>query len=323
MKKIIFHENSLTERGTSVAVYDYAFYARQYLDLHPIVCFNAYNNSHQSAVDKFSAQFETYYYESFNEVQLLVDSVGAEYFYAIKYGEPDGIMVQNAKNLIHSVFAYDPGFAHGDVYAVVSEWQSIRSGHSFPAVPHMVDLPDTEEDMRIQLGIPKDALVIGRHGSPDTFNIPFAVESIKELLEKRKDVWVVFLNTERKIIHPRCIYLNAIIDIKEKTKYINTCDVMLHARNYGETFGLSVLEFAVKNKQIISYDNPIFQNNHYLGGRNHFLYLGNNCHRYKNKKELDYILENLERKNPFDTTYLMDQFSPKAVIETFNKVFIV
>lgn len=322
MKKIIFHENSLSERGTSVAVYDYAFYARKYLDLEPVICFNINYLSHLMVVEKFAKEFELFYYQNFSEVQYLVDHKKADYFYAIKYGEPDGVLAKNTKNLVHSVFAYDPGYSHGDVFAVISEWQAIRSGHSLPVVPHMYSLDSTEEDLRDELGIPKDALVIGRHGSPETFNIPFAVESLKEILDKRKDLWMIFVNTDKKINHERCIYLGTIIDQKEKTKYINTCDAMLHARNYGETFGLAVLEFAAKNKQIISYDNFIFQNSHYLGGRNHFLYLGENCHRYSNKKELDYILENLERKNPFNTEYLKDEFSPEAVMKTFNRVFL-
>jgi hypothetical protein len=322
MKNIIFHENSLTERGTSVAMYDYAYYAREYLDLHPIICFNINFQSHLPAIDKFSKEFESYFYEDFSEVQNLVDGRSAEYFYAIKYGEPDGALVQNAKNLVHSVFVFDPLLAHGDVFAVVSEWQSIRSGHSFPYVPHMINLPDTDQDLRDNLNIPKDAVVLGRHGAYETFNIPFAVESLKEALDSRKDLWVVFLNTIKTLEHERCIYLDITVDDVEKTKFINTCDAMIHARNYGETFGLSVLEFATKNKQIISYDNELFQNNHYLGGRNHFLYLGDNCHRYKNKKDLDYILKNIERKNPFNTLYLKDQFSPREVMNVFNKVFL-
>jgi hypothetical protein len=135
-------------------------------------------------------------------------------------------------------------------------------------------------------------------------------------------MWFLFLNTEKKIDHPRCIYLDKTIDQVEKFKFINTCDAMLHARDYGETFGLAVLEFAAANKQIITYDNEELQTSHPLGGRNHLLFLGDNCFKYKNYNELGYILMHLNRRNPFDTTYLRDNFSPKSVMKIFKEVFL-
>jgi hypothetical protein len=118
------------------------------------------------------------------------------------------------------------------------------------------------------------------------------------------------------------LYFEPIIDLHYKVQFINTCDAFLHARNYGETFGLSVLEFASKNKQIITYDNFEFQNNHPLGGRNHFLYLKGNYFSYSDKNDLDNILLNINRNNPFDTDYLNKEFSSESVIEKFNEVFI-
>jgi hypothetical protein len=186
----------------------------------------------------------------------------------------------------------------------------------------MLNLPDTSEDLRTELGIPKNALVVGRHGGYDTFDLEFAVNTVKKVLEKRPDIWFVFLNTEKKIEHPRCIYLDRIIDSNRKFKFINTCDAMLHARSYGETFGLSVLEFAALGKQIISYDNEELQNNHPLGGRNHFLFLKDNCFKYSTADQLGYTLSYLTRKNPFDTKYLLTEFSPQNVMTKFQKVFL-
>ena len=105
MPKILFHENSLTERGTSTAVYDYAYYSREILGLEPTVCYSSRFPSNPATVEKFSRQFNTRRYENFSEVQSLVDTLAPEYFYAIKYGVPDDITVRNSKNLMHSVFA--------------------------------------------------------------------------------------------------------------------------------------------------------------------------------------------------------------------------
>lgn len=319
---IALHSNILSERGACVALYDYAYYCREHLNLNPIIYYNLNCDNLESSVNHFRSQFEVIGYEQFSEVQNSIDRKAINYFYAIKYGNPDGVLVNGAKNLVHSVFSHDVNLRHGEVYAVVSEWQSIKSGGQIPFVPHMLNLPECETDLREYLKIPKDAVVIGRHGAYETFNINFVVDVILKTLQKRKDIWFLFLNTEKKIDHDRCIYMDKIIDQKEKVKFINTCDAMIHARDYGETFGLAVLEFAAKNKQIISYDEEVIQNVHPLGGRNHFLFLGNNCFRYQNENQLGYLLSNITRKNPFDTSYLVDKFSPCNVMNIFSKVFL-
>jgi len=321
-KKIIFHDNSLSERGTSTAIYDYAFWGREYLGLDPIICFDLNYPSVPDVVDKFNKEFPVVGYTSVNQLQDVVDKKQPDYFYAIKYGVIDNVLVSGPKNLIHSVFNVDLAHVHGDRYAVVSEWQSLQSNGNLPFVPHMLNFVNTAEDLRAELGIPKNALVVGRHGAYDTFDLEFAVDTVKKVLEKRSDVWFVFLNTEKKIDHPRCIYLDRIVNSERKFKFINTCDAMLHARSYGETFGLSVLEFAAMNKQIISYDDEYIQTTHPLGGRNHFLFLKNNCFKYSSEQQLGYLLMHLTRKNPFDTLYLKDQFSPRSVMSTFENIFL-
>jgi hypothetical protein len=322
IKTIVMHENILGNRGTTVALYDYAHYLQEYFDIRPIVCFplNADNNA--DTVRKFQKEFLTLGYEHFSHVQTVIDAEKADYFYAIKYGQKDGVVVRDTKNLIHSVFERKKSSIHGSVYAVVSKWQSMMTGFEIPYVPHMINLPDTDQDMRVELGIPKDAVVLGRHGGYDTFNIEFAVEELAMALDERKDLWMIFLNTEKRINHQRCIYLDSIVDLEAKTRFINTCDAMLHARDYGETFGLSVLEFAAKNKQIIAFDAEEYQSTFHLGGRNHFLFLRENCHRYRTRIELRYILKNIEKNNPFDTRYLNDEFGSKAVMDAFKTVFL-
>lgn len=322
MKNIIFHSNSLNERGTSVALYDYSFYSRKYLNLNPIILYDLNFESDEKSIENFKKEFEVIGYNNFFEVQKIIDKRNIDYFYAIKYGNIDGIEVKNCKNLIHSVFCSDLNQIHGDRYAVVSEWMAQKTNYQIPFVPHILNLPSHDNHYREFLNIPKEDVVIGRYGSKETFNIDFAIESIVKILEKRNDIWFLFLNTERKIYHKRCLYFDTIIDLNEKVKFINTCDAMLHARDYGETFGLSVLEFASKNKQIITYDNEEMQNNHVLGGRNHFMFLKNNCFKYQDEISLQNILLNINKNNPFNTDYLNREFSPQSVISKFDEVFI-
>jgi len=322
MKKIVLHTNSLNERGTSVAIYDYAFYLRKYLNLDPIIFYDLKLENYQDSIENFEKQFKTIGYKLFDEVDNFIEKNGIDYFYAIKYGNKDGIEVSNAKNLIHSVFCSDTNEVHGDRYAFISEWMTQKTDYKIPFVPHMINLPDHDQNYRKDFGIPESATVIGRYGGKDTFNIDFVIESILEVLEKRSDIWFLFMNTDFKINHERCLYFNPVINLHYKVQFINTCDAFLHARDYGETFGLSILEFASKNKQIISYDNYDLQNNHPLGGRNHFMFLNDNCFKYQNKKDLQNILLNINRNNPFNTEYLNEEFSPKSVIKKFEEVFI-
>ena len=69
------------------------------------------------------------------------------------------------------------------------------------------------------------------------------------------------------------IHLEKIINLENKVKFINTCDAMIHARTEGETFGLSIGEFSIKNKPIITTNS---------GDCNHLQILKNKCILYSN-----------------------------------------
>lgn len=315
MTNIIFHENRIGETGTSVALFDYAFYARELLKINPIILFPKNSNSDDICLEKFKKEFQIYHYEDKNEIQNFIDQNNIDFFYAIKFGFDDRLYFKNCKNLVHVVFSCSE--THGDKYAYVSEWLSFKHGGcSF--VPHMVNLPNNNFDLRDELNIPKDSIVVGRYGGKDTFDIDFVKETIKE----NKNFYFLFANTPRFTDNKNCLFLDSVIDLNKKVKFINTCDAMIHARSYGETFGLAVLEFASKNKQIITYDNEELQNSHPLGGRNHFIYLKDNCYKFKNKDDLLSIFNNLQKNNPFDTTYLTEQFSPFNVMKKFKEVFL-
>ena len=56
--KIAFHDNSLCLRGTTVAIYDWAYWTRQYLDIDPIIMFNLKNNfNDESVIKKFENEY--------------------------------------------------------------------------------------------------------------------------------------------------------------------------------------------------------------------------------------------------------------------------
>lgn len=317
MNKIVLSCNDLNERGTSVATYDYAYYLRKFLDLEPIIVYNKTSSGNVlDSISRFEKEFKVIGCTHFNEIQNVIDNNNVDYFYWVKYGYEDLPLPVNVKTLIHSVFVSDPIEKHGDVYAVISEWMSAQHDYQLPYVPHMINLPSHNQNIRGEIGIPDSHVVIGRTGGYDSFDIPFVFSVIKKVLQKRDDIWFVLMNTPNKLIHERCIYVDRNVDLNDKVTYINTCDAMLHARIDGETFGLAVLEFAAKNKQIISCDSDEIRN------KNHFFYLKDNCHKYHNEKDLENILLNIKRDNPFDTNYLNQKFSPLNVIQKFSEVFL-
>ena len=66
-----------------------------------------------------------------------------------------------------------------------------------------------------------------------------------------------FLNTKKFYDHKNIIYLERNTNIEFKSKFVSTCDAMIHAREDGETFGLSVAEFSAANKPVITFANSI------------------------------------------------------------------
>ena len=59
MVKIAFHDNQLCERGTTVSLYDYAYYNKYYLGNESIIMY--YNNHHWNVpevIDKFKKEFK-------------------------------------------------------------------------------------------------------------------------------------------------------------------------------------------------------------------------------------------------------------------------
>jgi hypothetical protein len=93
------------------------------------------------------------------------------------------------------------------------------------------------------------------------------------------------MNTRKFYEHPRIIYIDKNLDLDYKVKFINTCDAMIHARQMGETFGLSIAEFSTKNKPIITCN---------CGDLEHIKILGDKAIIYNSKEELINIFKNIK-----------------------------
>jgi len=310
--KIAFHSNQLSLRGTEVAMYDYAHYNEEILGNDSIILTKKSNVlSHHLAISKFEERFKVFYYEKSEDIDKILLQNNVQVLYAIKAGMKDKVLSKKVKTVVHSVFQYNE--PHGDVYAYVSEWLGRK--YKKPFVPHMVTLPHSDKNLREELGIPSDAMVFGRHGGFDTFDIPYALDLVRYTAKHRKNVYFLFLNTKR-FTHENLknvIYLEGTQDLIKKVEFINTCDAMIHARRKGETFGLSIAEFSIKNKPIVTCKHGV--------ETAHVDMLGDKGLYYTNEKELKHLLMNWT-PNPKKDWNAYKEFSPEKVMQKFKKVFL-
>ncbi len=314
--RIAFHDNGLTLRGTTVAIYDYAYYTRKYIGNDSIILYNKKHSGNAvDVIDKFSKEFPVFGYDNISQIDEILTREKCDYFFMEKSGKYDGIISKVCKNLIHAIGICNTNDKHGDIFAMGSEWLSKIVNYEIPFVPYIVDLPEIDENLRKDLGIPENHFVFGRNGGWETFDILWAKEAIKEALEIRSDIWFVFQFTEPFIKHERVVYLPGDPNLVNKVKFINTCDVMLHARQVGESFGLSCGEFSLRNKPIITYfGSP---------ERNHIDVLDNKGIYFNNKEELLNILFKINKDFIREKNWnCYDIFNPVDVIKKFKEVYL-
>lgn len=313
---IAFHDNQLCERGSTVALFDYAHYNEKILGNESIIMYNKNNSeNNKNVVQKFHKRFKCFGYDNFGEVDEIIRRQGVDAIYLIKYGNRDHAItnIKTCKNLIHSVFTNEP---HGDKYAFVSKWMTEYFDKSVPYIPHMIDLPSYDDNMRQILEIPNDAIVLGRYGGKETFDIDFVHEAIKKIASENQNIYFLFANTNRFASnHKQIIHIDTLVDGIDKVKFINTCDAMLHARHAGETFGLSIGEFSTLNKPIITYANS--------RERSHVNILGNKGIYYNNFDDLINILHNINSLITKESDWnCFKEYTNVKVMNKFREVFL-
>ena len=200
---------------------------------------------------------------------------------------------------------------HGDVYAYVSEWLSDEmSNGELPYVPHMVNLPKHNLDYRESFGL-KDKFIIGWYGG-DNFELPFAKQAVIDVAKERDDVVFLFMNCTPFTSESNIYFIKGTTNLDEKVAFINTCDVMIHSRERGETFGLTVAEFSTFGKPIITYFNS--------PERNHINILGDNGIYYTNYNDLYKILSEIDSSVKGYNCYT--DFTPEKVMNKFKEIFL-
>ena len=303
-------------RGSENALWDYANFNETILGNHSVICHPAaLENAENPTFAKWKDRFPLVPYRTKAELSSKLKERGVDILYQIKPGPYDGFIIPGVKNCIHSMFLSDE--FHGDCFAYVSRWASrVMTGREESFVPHFVPRLEGKESLRQGLGIPITAKVFGRHGGWDTLNIPFVRKAVVRHARQNPEDHFVFLNTE-SICEAKNLnnihYLPATVDPVEKTKFLATCDAMLHARWHGETFGLAVGEFAVLGKPVITFAGS--------RERAHLEMLGGQALQYRHADELIKILRDFRPHRTQGTEY--ERFNdPKIVMELFQKRFL-
>ena len=91
--KIALHDNILSLRGTTVALYDYAYYLKHYYNFECIILYNTkYSNNNNEVKDKFLKEFKVFGYNDNNQIDnilkdqdfisdQIIDNILIRYYY--------------------------------------------------------------------------------------------------------------------------------------------------------------------------------------------------------------------------------------------------
>jgi hypothetical protein len=313
MKKILFHENQLGIRGTSVSLYNYAKYNEEILGNKSII--TTFPDSDLSGIEKFKTRFEINIMPFSNYEKFCITN-NIDYLYLIKAGYNDNNFLTKIPSLIHCVFKYNQ--PHGFKYTYVSDWLAKDQGYNpkLYSVPHIIDkLPKPQYDLREKLGIADNKVVFGCFGGSSEFNIDWVHDTIEKIVNERNDIVFLFMNIDKFYEHSNIIYLPGSWILEEKSAFINACDGMIHARERGETFGCAVGEFSLENKPVITYALS--------SEKAHIDILSERGIYYSNPEELYNILTNLKDFIIFDDYYRPYlEYSPEKIMNKFNNIFL-
>jgi len=310
--KVAFVVNSISFGGVEVAVYDYADYNETLLGNKSIVITRDFRHTYGPIYEKFEKRFPVFYVKTRVDINAVIKNQSVDVCYTQKSGELDEWGTDLCKSVVHCVFMSKQ--PHGHVYSVIHDDINRIHGTHFPVVPYMVRVDDNNDSFREELGIPSNAVVVGRYGSASSFDLPFVHEAVVELLNRNPTMWFVCMATNHFASHDRIVYLPVTSELYVKRKMINTCDVMLHARHRGETFGLACGEFSVAGKPFLTWAHS--------HERAHIVNSKGQCCQYSNKEDILRIIEtNAWKSVDMSNSGYLD-YTPEKVIAIFDKVFL-
>lgn len=343
--RVCMHSNQVNVRGTEVTTRSYArwllFFFPEEIEVI-LLAPRLVPVQSKLAMHAYSDEFRMAYYETVMSnwsydhggpgFYTLANALGCDVVYMKVHGDCrkaplynvcDYPAAQAVPLAIHAVFKASKPW--GDAFAAISEDLARKSGNLTNFVNHIVP-PCKPDSMcpavctRRRLGIPEDAYLVCRHGGWKTFNIPFVRKVVYKIVKEYKSVHFAFVNTDPRGLpqrHGQIHFLKSISSLQEKYSFIDACDVMLHARKEGETFGNSIAEFSSCNKPVMVWSGS-------KRDTAHFDLLGDCGYKYSNESDLLELIRVLQFKhNPKHAQKRFERCcSPKVVVNSFVEVFV-
>jgi len=354
--KGILHENTVSERGTSTSVLEYARALQDHAGIDISLAFRSSESHNARIVDLWRSEFQTLEYRDMHDLERQASRFGADFLYAQKSGRVNSTYLGGVRLLVHAVFQeYEP---HGDSYAYISDWlaQAVqknlklrmryeiglsRNGSSlskirqrnlpspppfptpvdfrkFKAVPYIVRKLSAQSDFRLPLGIPQDAFVLGSLSGSTQFDIPFVRDWIPKYLSMSSQHYFLCPNIMPFLDHPRAIFLPKILEEQAKADYLMCLDAMIHARQMGESFGMALCEALSVGKPVLSWNGGHDQN--------HVQILRDTNWLYQNQSDLERAVIELRDNNADyvpEAQSLVEQYTPTRVVQRFRDVFAI
>jgi hypothetical protein len=318
-KRIAFLENKLTLRGTSIVLYDYAHYNEKLLGNTSLIITRHYDDVKDSmdvdkqAYDKFIQRFPMIYYKNPSDIDAIIEENKIDILFIEKSGQvSDGLITTKCKTIVHCVFeTRDP---HGSVYCASSEWVNQRNSTNIPVLPLIVDVHENNLTMRDSLNIPADAIVFGSYGGSDE-NLSYVRDAIINISNNPaySNIYFIFMNIPSFAENSeRLRFLKGTDNMEMKRSFINTCDAMVYARIWGETFGLACAEFSVCDKPVIGNRTP--------KDRFHIQTLADNFIGHDSYEECFTILTEYNRFKKDVSKNKYKIYTPEYVMGKFNTI---
>jgi glycosyltransferase involved in cell wall biosynthesis len=296
--KFLLHSNSFSERGDSVTLLAIGGLLKREFGSECVIAVPA-DAEHVSAErmsEAISRDFEVFRYRNKSELDTFARSRGVTHSYVFHAGkktdlpyydesDPQSFRIGDTRHITHVVFrSFDP---HGEVYAYVSDWLMAWAkpriffwralGFLFSAggksrtlvtsFPHFIEewpTSTSKQPLRQEIGIPRNAHVIGRIGGFSEFDDLAARDGISLVLDTWPDSYAIFINTPRFLDHPRAFFLDKLSRAGVK-RFYDACDVLINGRRMGESFGYSIAEPLSLGKPVIApgfIRNPLMDKNH-------------------------------------------------------------
>ena len=324
--KVAFFTKQFSERGTERTTYDYADFNETILGNKSfIIAFSdlaidkyGFEKTKSYVLNKYKNRFKVYRVDSLFEINNILMENDITHVYTQSHGFHKDIFEfknkliwGNCKTIYHCAFG--PMAMQGShLRCVVGNFLNKRFRKKLPVLPPIVRKHENKNDLRHMLNIPEEAIVLGRHGGKDTFDINFVKNAILKFISENKNYYFLFVNTKKFSKNKNIIYLENLSD-EDIFSFIDSCDAMIHARLDGETFGLAPAEFSAANKPVITYGLS--------KDKEHLKILKENALIYQNEDELLEILTSLPSiLNGKSNWNSYEYFEPYNIMQIFKDV---